>query len=122
MTDAAFKPLTQGSNDPTLFLTNSAATYYTVPEQPDNTVTMVRGITLCNTTGSAVAVRVHNVQSGDSAAAANAVFYDLSIAANTSVVVCYDEGAWVLTKGMTIQALAGSNSAVTITLCGEERA
>lgn len=117
---SAFKPLTQGTNAPTLFLTASAATYYTVPEQPDNTVTHVRGITLCNITAGAITVRVHNVASGASAATSNAIFYDYSIAANTSVLVCYHEGAWVLTKGMTIQALASATNSVTITLCGEE--
>jgi len=117
----AFKPLTQGSNAPTLHLTTSAATYYTVPEQPDNTVTMVRGVVLCNTSAAAAEVRVHNVASGGSAAASNAIVYDLSISAGQTYVLCFDEGAWVMTKGMTVQALCDTSTAVTITLSGEER-
>lgn len=116
----AFKPLVQGSNDPTVAMTNSAATYYTVPAAPDNTITHVRGLILCNTDSSARTVRVHNVASGDSVAAANAIFYDLEIAAKQTVKVCFDEGHWVMTAGMTIQALADTGSVVTITLSGQE--
>lgn len=77
MTDRAFKPLTQGSAAPTAFLTTSAATYYTAPSQPDNTITMVRGLRLCNTTSSDETVRVHNIPSGGSAAAIKALYQHL---------------------------------------------
>lgn len=116
----AFKPLTQGSNAATVALTAAAATYYTVPSSPDNTITHVRGLILCNTDTAQRTVRIHNVASGGAVAASNAIFYDLTIAAKTTVKVCFDEGHWVLTAGMTIQALADSASVVTITLCGQE--
>jgi hypothetical protein len=120
----AYKPLVEGTNDPTLFLTNAAATYYTVAANPQNTITIVRGLILCNTDSAAHTVRVHNVNAGDSAAAANALLYDVTLAAagteGSVLKICYNEGEWVMTAGMTIQALADASSKVTITLCGAE--
>ena len=116
----AFKPLTQGTNARTSFLGSSVATYYTVPSSPDNAITRVTGVILANTDTSARTVRVHNVDDGASAAASNAILYDVSVAANTTLALCFGDGVWIMTKNMTVQALADSANKVTITLCGDE--
>lgn len=116
----AFKALTPVGGDPTVALTASDATYYTVPDKPDNAITMVRGMILSNTDTVARAVRVFNVASGDTAAQANAILYDVSIPANTVVQFSFGEGEWVMTSGGTIQAKASTASVVTITLGGQE--
>ena len=120
MTTNAYKPLVSGSNNPTVALTNAAATYYTVPSSPDNTITHIRGLIFCNTNTSSRTIRVHNIASGGSAAASNAIIYDATIAANTTEVFCFGEGVWVMTAAMFLQALASASGDVTMTICGQE--
>lgn len=120
MSGPAYKPLVQLTNAPTSALTASVATYYTVPDRPDNAITIVRGMILSNTDTSALTVQVYNVASGGSAAQTNAILYNVSIPANTVVQFSFGEGEWVMTAGMTIQAKASSASVVTLTLGGCE--
>lgn len=118
----AYKPLRSGTNATVLFLTASAATYYTAPASPDNAVTHVFAIVLCNTDTSARTVRIHIVDDGASAAQSNAIAYDVSLPESSITKFCFGDGELLLTKNMTIQALADSASKVTIGLFGAEQA
>jgi len=118
----AYKPLRSGSNATVGFLTNSAATYYTAPASPDNAITHVFNIVLCNTDSAERSVRVHIVDNGASAAQSNAIAYNLVLPANSITKLCFGEGELLLTKNMTIQALASANSVVTMGLFGAEQA
>jgi len=115
MIDGAYKQLSA-----TVALTASAATYYTVPSRPENAITVVHGIILCNTDSTARTVRVHNIASGGTAAASNAIIYDATIEPNTTEVFCFGDGVWIIPAGGFIQALASSASVVTITINGAE--
>ena len=120
MTQEAYKPLVEGANAPTLFLTNAAATYYTVPVSPDNSITHVLGIILCNEDTVSRTVTLHNCAEGVAAGTSNRVLAPLTMAAGQTVILCLCRGTWVMTKGMTIKALADANSVVTITISGCE--
>lgn len=122
MTTAGAKPLTQGSNAATVALTNAAATYYTAPSSPDNIVVHVRMLMVCNVDAADHTFTVHSVASGGAVATSNAIFYAAKLKANQTAKFSFDRGEWVLTAGMTIQALADASNDVTITLGGEEEA
>lgn len=117
----AYKPLRQGTNATILFLTAVAATYYTAPASPDNAVSHVFAIVLCNTDTSQRTVRIHIVDDGAAATQSNAIAYDLVLPANSITKLCFGEGELVLTKNMTIQALASSANLVTIGIFGSEQ-
>jgi hypothetical protein len=94
-------------------ITTSVATLYTVPS---STRTYVKGIDICNTSGSAVTVNVYLVPSGLTAATSNALFYGLSIAANT---IYHWVGTQILLPGQTLQVSA-STTGLTIIASGGE--
>jgi len=88
-------------------------TLYTVPAA---TRTFVKDMDICNTTSGAITVRVHLVPNAGSAGTGNAILYDASIPAKSTVQWT---GTQILSVGATIQASAG-NTGVTITISGGE--
>lgn len=104
----------------TQFLTNAAATYYTMVGMP-NDKAVINVIVFCNTTAGPVTVTVHNVPPGGSASAGNKIFGGPAIPANTTWVGRYpDDGLCVIPSGGTLQALAGANTSITLTVSGRE--
>jgi hypothetical protein len=94
-------------------LTTSYAILYTTPA---STLTYVKGIDVCNTTGGPISVYVSLVPADSVAASSNAIFYN-------AVVPGYTTLQWSSTQIMnaegTLQAKASSAGA-TITASGGE--
>ena len=98
-------------------LTTSYATLYTVPTNPTTpTRTYLKDMEFCNTTGSAINVYVSIVPSGGSAGTANAIYYNTSVAANSTLQWT---GTIVMLTSSTLQAKA-STTGLTITASGGE--
>ena len=95
-------------------LTNATATYYTTPV---NTSAVVKRAVFCNTTGLAATITVYVVPSGGAAGVTNEIIAAYSIAAGASYVSPELAGV-VLGPGDTLQALSGTNAAVTIVVSG----
>lgn len=83
---------------------------------PTGISSIVKCIDICNTTGGAITVSVYLVPSGDTAAAANALFYTISVASNGTYQWL---GTQVLDAGGFIQAIA-SATGCTINVGGGE--
>jgi hypothetical protein len=79
---------------------------------------ILKSFSICNTTTGALTVQLYIVPSGDSAAAANALLYDLSIPAKETYVHLCD---LVIAAGDTIQAV-GSATGLTFLGSGVESA
>lgn len=92
-------------------LTNAAATYYTVPATPTSSLLMNGRVRFSNITAGAITVTAYAIQSGGSAADANAFMKGESIAANSHV----DIDVPLLAAGGFLQALASANTSITIT-------
>lgn len=93
--------------------TTSYEVAYTVPP---NIRTYVKDITVCNTTSSAIGVYVSLVPSGDSASATNAVFYNASLPAYSTMQWT---GTAIMTAADTIQ-IKGSAAGCTVSISGGE--
>ena len=96
-----------------LAVTTSYVILYRVPV---NTRTYVKDMDICNTTGSAITVYVSLVASGDTAGASNALFYNTSIPAYSTVQWT---GSEILNAADTIQVKA-SVAGCTINATGGE--
>ena len=94
-------------------VTAATTTIYTVPAL---TRAMVKDIDLCNTTAGALTVNVHLVPSGGAAGTGNALFYGVSIAANTTLQWT---GVQIMNAGDTIQ-VQGSALGITASVSGGE--
>lgn len=105
------KKLVEGSQ-----LTTSAATYYTAPA---NTTTVLKKLTITNTSSGAVTVTIYLVPSGGSAGAASEVTPAKSIAAG-AVYEAYEAENHVLMTGDTLQALASAATSLTLQASGIE--
>lgn len=92
-------------------LTNAAATYYTVPATPTSNVLVNGRVRFTNVTAGAITVTAYAIQSGGSAADANAFMKAESIAANSHADVDVPQ----LAAGGFLQALASANTSITIT-------
>lgn len=93
----------------------TASTLYT---KSQNTVVFLDSLYICNTTGSSATYRVFVDADGDTYSTATALWYDTSLAANTTVV--YDLKAYLLEEGGSVGVRSGTSSALTFTLFGEE--
>jgi len=91
-------------------------TYVTVYTVPPNTRTYVKDIDICNTTAGSLRFYVNLVPSGKTAVAANGLFYNAPINANTTVQWT---GSQILTAGDTIQVKA-SAAGISISVTGGE--
>jgi hypothetical protein len=94
-------------------VTAGTTTIYTVPA---STRTMIKEMDICNTTAGTLTLNVHLVPSGGSATTANALFYNASISANTTLQW---SGVQVLNVGDTIR-VQGSGLGLTINISGGE--
>lgn len=95
--------------------TTTAAAVYT---KAQNTVVFLDSLYICNTTGSAATYRVFVDADGDTYDTSTALWYDTSLAANTTVV--YDLKAYLLEEGASVGVRSGTATALTFTLFGEE--
>jgi hypothetical protein len=94
-------------------LTATVTTLYTVPS---STRTYMKDIDICNTTGSAITVNLYLPLTSVAAGTANALFYGLSIAANTTY---HWVGTQILVAGQSIQASASTTGCTLIISGGE---
>ncbi len=83
---------------------------------PAATSTIVKQITVCNTTGTAATITL-GLRSGATLAAANEILSAKSVAANDTYVLPLTH---VLLTGETIRALQGTSSALTVHVSGVE--
>ncbi len=95
---------------PPTLLTTSDATIYTVPSVPASTLLRNARVRLTNFTTVATTGRVHAVPSAGSISTTNAFFYEITVPANDYV----DVDVPIMAAGDTIQARAGTTSAVNI--------
>ena len=105
------KKLVEGSQ-----LTTSAATYYTAPA---NTTTILKKVTVTNTTAGAVSLTMYLVPSGGSAGNANMITDAKAIAAGATYEV-YEAENHVLMTGDFLQALASAGASLTLQASGIE--
>lgn len=105
------KRLVEGSQ-----LTGSAVTYYTAPAK---TKTILKKLTLTNTSAGAVTATVYLIPSGGTAGDANTLKKAVSIAAGATYD-CAEAVNHVLEPGDFLQALASAGTAVTLMASGVE--
>lgn len=103
----------------TQVLTASAVDLYYSPSS-SNGVTVVTSLIICNTDSSARTFTIHVVPASGSAATGNKIFDNCSIAADTTYVLAYEHGAFVMPANSFLSALADSANVVTITMAGVE--
>lgn len=92
-----------------LTLTTSASAVFT--STGNSAVTTMY---LCNYSGADVTVTVYLVASGGSASNSNIIYKNVTIAASDTYII--DTERLVLANGDTVQALASSNTSVTMTV------
>ena len=92
------------------------ATLYTVPA---DCITTVLSIDICNTTTASHTIELCFVPNGDSAATDTAVFWDLTIAAKSTLT--WTGPQTLKDVGSTIQALTDADHALTLTISGIEK-
>lgn len=85
-------------------------------EVPVGKIARVTNITICNTSTSRMTIRLHHVGPGESAAASNALFYDLEMAGNTTIT---DDSIRSLVPGDRLFAQASSASSVAFLVYGD---
>ena len=93
--------------------TGAGTLIYTVPT---GYRTDVNDINIANSTGAAITVAIHLVQTGGSASAANMLFPTVSVPGNTLVQWT---GIQTINAGDFIQGI-GSAAGVTVTISGDE--
>ena len=96
------------------------ATLYTAPANTTNNpapgaTAILKSMLICNTTAAAATITLYIVPSGGAAGAANAIYYALSIAANTTQQVDLEQ---YLEAGDFLAGLQGTASALTVILSG----
>ncbi len=108
--------MTQTKLHASVQLGNSVATHYTVP---GSTTAIVKQIVLCNTTASNTTVDVHLVPSGGTAGVSNALLYNMTVDANSTLFV---NVAAVMATSDFIAAKANLATTVTMHSFGIEEA
>ena len=91
------------------------AVVYTAPA---GTTTVITAIVLCNTDTSDRTFRLHQVDAAGSSSAANALFYDLAVAAKRTFM---PPTGLILQAGQMLRGLASAATVVTISVFGIER-
>lgn len=94
-------------------MTTAYTSFYTVPA---NTRTYIKQFDICNTTAGAINVYVSFVPVGGTADTTNAILYNATIPAYSTLQWC---GAQILNASGTVQA-KGSAAGCTITITGGE--
>lgn len=94
-----------------IVLTTTDQTIYTIPTTPTTNILRGGRIRFANSSASAVQVTAYAVPSGNSASSPGNVFApNISVASNSFI----DVDVPLLAAGDSIQALAGNNSAITL--------
>ena len=109
----AFQNITANVLIPATGITAAAAILYTTPTL---TRTLLKSIDVCNTTSGALTLRIFLVVTGGSPGTTNALYYDYTVAANTTLSW---RGLQVLVAGTTIQ-VQSTTTGLTITASGGE--
>lgn len=94
--------------------TNAASVY----APADGVQAKVAQIIICNTTGGAAAYRIFHDDDGSTYDQTTALFYDVSLAANTSEVL--DMEIEMTASGGNLAVRTDTNDALTFTVYGEE--
>ena len=89
-------------------LGTSVSTLYTVPA---STTAILKQITLCNTSATNRTVQLYIVPNAGTAAVANALLYDATVDAKSTMFVNLSS---VMETGATLQGLASAAATVTI--------
>jgi len=92
--------------------TTSVSTLYSASS---GVASHINTINICNTAGAVATFSIYIVPSGGTASAANAIFYNNSIAANTTTTLW--SGVLIIPAGGTIQASASATT-VTFNIAG----
>ena len=90
---------------------------------PDpNIKTEILQVDICNTTGSAATFRLFHDVDGTTYDETTALYFDTSVAANTTTSLVYAEGSgiWMNNAAGNIAVRTGTNSALTFTIYGKE--
>lgn len=111
MADPAIRRLAWGQ------LTNAAVTLFTAA-QAQNGQTLITGLLLANTDSSARTFRLHLIPSGGSAAVANALYYDVPLAANSTLIIPNEAGLFIMQNAEFLQGLADTTLKVNIMILG----
>lgn len=93
---------------------STATTLYTAPA---STTTIIKSITMVNTTAGSANVSVSIVPSGDTASTANRIISSLPLAGNATVMF---ENIGMMNTGDFISALQGTTSAISVHISGVE--
>ena len=93
----------------------TAVTIYT---KPVDAVVFLDQIIVCNTSGGTPTYRIFHDDDGATYATSNALFYDVPMVANTSVII--DIKGSLYTALGTIGVRSSSGNDITFTLYGEE--
>jgi len=109
----AFQNITANVLIPATGITAAAVILYTTPAL---TRTLLKSIDVCNTTSGALTLRIFLVATGGSPGTTNALYYDYTVAANTTLSW---RGLQVLVAGTTIQ-VQSTGTGLTITASGGE--
>ena len=82
--------------------------------------TEITALFIANTTGTAALARVFHDEGGSTYAASNALYYDISIAANSTTVIAAQApfGGIVLAKDDTLGVRTATTNALTFTAYG----
>ena len=114
----AFQNITANVLIPATGITAAAVILYTTPVVPAplGTRTLLKSIDVCNTTSGALTLRIFLVATGGSPGTTNALYYNYTVAANTTLSW---RGLQVLVAGTTIQ-VQSTGTGLTITASGGE--
>ena len=113
-----------GTPTPTrLYQGQPAAAVATIVSAPNNTAinpapgatAIVKTMVICNPTAAAVTFTLYLVPKGAAAAAANALYSALSVAANSTVVQDLEQ---YMLEGDFLAALASAAASLTVTISG----
>jgi hypothetical protein len=96
-------------------LTGSDETLYTATKD-----TQIGGLMVTNNTAGAIPMRLHHVKRGGSADQENALYYDLSIAANATVQA-FPNGGIQMSAGETLIVRSGTGGTLAYNLYGTNR-
>lgn len=97
-------------------LTTTNATALIAPNR--KTKALVSKVVLCNTTGSALTYRLFATESGNAFGVTNALYYDKSLAANTTDLIDFGEIPLAVDYDGQLAARSNTADALTITVFG----
>lgn len=78
----------------------------------------IRNVVVCNNTGAAATFRLHHDEDGTTYDVTTALYYDVSVAANTTYV--HEPLIFMATEGGNLAVQSGTANALTFTVYGAE--